>query len=255
MNKKYRRAIIAGNWKMNIPEGGVDAYVTALNGLISHSRSCSVTICAPYPLLPALQRATKDSRIYLGAQNISEHASGAYTGEVSAEILAVADVRCAIIGHSERRQYYGETDTMVNAKVKAALSANLSPIICVGETLAQREAGLTMEHLRYQVKAALVDVPKEQARNCVIAYEPIWAIGTGVVATVEEAQAAVLEIRNLIRQTYSNLVARTVSILYGGSMNAANAGELLAVPDIDGGLVGGASLSPQDFAAIIAEAE
>ena len=187
----------------------------------------------------------------IGAENCHYEASGAYTGEVSAEMLRELGVKYVVIGHSERRQYYNETDATVNKKVHAALEVGLRPIVCVGESLEQRELGVTMELISYQVKCALANVPADKMRHVVIAYEPLWAIGTGKTATAEQANEVNEEIRTVIRKLYGARVARSVTILYGGSMNAKNAAELLAQPDVDGGLIGGASLKPGDFNIII----
>lgn len=255
MNRKYRKPIIAGNWKMNMLPSTAKPFVDALKERLPKSRFCSIVLCAPYPIIPALSKAVKDSRIAVGAQDVSLYESGAYTGEVSLPMLTDLSTKYVIIGHSERREYHGETDTMVNEKAKKVLAAGLTPIICVGESLAQRESDLTSEYITYQVKAALFGISAEQLRRCVIAYEPIWAIGTGKTATSQQAQDVCEEIRTLIRRLYDAKVARAVSILYGGSMNAKNAKELLAMPDIDGGLIGGASLKPEDFSEIILATE
>jgi triosephosphate isomerase len=251
MNRKYRKVIIAGNWKMNMLPSKVKRYMEDLRGAMPKVKTCSVVLCVPYPMIPALNKAARDSRIAVGAQNVNEHEKGAYTGEVSVSMLEDLNVKYVIVGHSERRQYYGETDFGVNAKVKALLAAGISPIICVGESLQQREFDLTMDHISYQVKAAVHGLTPEEVRKCVIAYEPIWAIGTGRNATAEQAQEVCEHIRAIIRQGYGARVARSVCILYGGSMNSKNAYELLSMPDIDGGLVGGASLDPAEFAKII----
>ena len=252
MNKKYRRAIIAGNWKMNRVPSEVRGFVDELRSAMPASlRGCSVVLCVPATHLSTLG-ALRSRRISVGAQNVSEFASGAHTGEVSADMLADLDVRYCIVGHSERRADNGETDEKVNAKVHALLEKGIVPIICVGESLAQREKDLTLEHIAYQVKAALSGLSDEQVRRCVIAYEPIWAIGTGVTATAEQAQEVCFAIREMLRARYGALVSRKVSILYGGSMNAENCTALLAQPDIDGGLIGGASLKTADFAKIVA---
>lgn len=252
MNRKYRKAVIAGNWKMNLLPSDVKPYIETLRTCIPRQKTCDTIICAPYPLLPALARAVKESRIAVGAQNVSEHEKGAYTGEVNLAMLQDIGVRYVIVGHSERRSYFGESDFIVNEKAKLLLNAGINPIICVGETLEQREKNLTAEHIAYQVKAAFNGVPQEDVRHAVIAYEPIWAIGTGKTATSEQAQETCESIRTVIRKLYGARTARSVSILYGGSMNAENAGELLAMPDIDGGLIGGASLKPESFAKIVA---
>jgi triosephosphate isomerase len=206
-------------------------------------------------MVPAAQKAFRDSRVAIGAQNMSEQEAGAFTGEVSASQLSDLGVHYVILGHSERRQFYGETDVLVNKKVHAALKANLRPIVCVGESAQQREMGVTGELVTYQLKTALHGVPAAKMRRIVIAYEPIWAIGTGNTATAEDAGAVCNLIRAAIRSLFGARTARAVSILYGGSMNARNARELLAQPDIDGGLIGSASLSPAEFCAIIEAAK
>ena len=196
-------------------------------------------------------RLCKESRIAIGAENCHYESTGAYTGEVSAEMLKELGVKYVIIGHSERRAYYNETDFTVNKKVHAALEAGLYPIVCVGESLEQRELDVTMELIAYQVKAALAGVPADKMRHVVIAYEPIWAIGTGKTATAEQAGEVCEGIRAVVRKLYGARVARAVTIQYGGSMNAKNAAELLAQPDVDGGLIGGAALKPADFTTIV----
>lgn len=253
MNKKCRRAIIAGNWKMNMLASTAAAFTSELFALLPEKTDCEVAVCAPFPLLPALVTQS-NGRISVGSQDISQHKSGAYTGEVSADQLRDIAVSCAIVGHSERRQYHAETDTVVALKAKAALGGGLRPIICVGESLEQRECGLTMELVAYQIKAALCAIGSDEIGGCVIAYEPVWAIGTGKTATAEEAEEVCAHIRSLLAGKYGEEVATGISILYGGSMNAGNAKELLSMPNIDGGLIGGASLKPVDFAKIILEA-
>ena len=252
MNRRYRKTIIAGNWKMNMVPSQVKGFAEELKPLLPKTRTCEVVLCPPYPLLPAMTKAVKGCRVDVGAQNISEFASGAHTGEVALSMLTDLGARYVILGHSERRADNGETDLLVNTKALAVLGADVRPIICVGESEQERERGLTMERITYQVKAALWSVTPEQLKKVVIAYEPIWAIGTGKTATAEQAQEVCQVIRALLRELYGARAARGVSILSGGSMNAKNAAELLAQPDIDGGLIGGASLKPVDFAAIIA---
>lgn len=254
MNRKYRKTIIAGNWKMNMLASQVKNFAEDLRQLTGATRWCDVVICPTFVLIPAVQRAFRDSRVVVGAQDVSTHESGAYTGEVSASQLKDIDVNYVIIGHSERRSYFGETDFDVNTKVHAALEKDLRPIVCVGENITEREMGITLERVALQVKAALSGVPAQSMRHVVIAYEPIWAIGTGKTASAADAAEVCGAIRALIRTLYGARTARAVSILYGGSMNAKNAKELLAQEDIDGGLVGGASLSPADFATIISAA-
>ena len=252
MNINYRETIIAGNWKMNMLASGVKAYADELAPLIPGFQEWSAAVvCAPFALIPAAVEAFTKSGINVGAQNVSEHTSGAYTGEVSCTQLTDLDVKYVIIGHSERREYYGETDELVNKKTLAVLEGILRPIVCVGESLHQRENGLTYDHVSKQVKAALRGVSVENMSRVVIAYEPIWAIGTGKTATPEDAQVVCRHIRSVITSLYSDDVSRSVTIQYGGSMNDKNAKELLAQPDIDGGLIGGASLKPESFAVII----
>lgn len=251
MNKKYRKAIIAGNWKMNKVPSEAKAFLEELRPIMPKNKTCETVVCAPAVIVPALLRSMRDSRIACGAQDVSEHESGAYTGEISAAMLEDAGVKYCIVGHSERRAYHAETDTMVNTKARALLAAGVVPIICVGESLEQREKNLTVEFVAYQVKAALAGMEVKDIRRCVVAYEPIWAIGTGKTATAEQAEEVCRAIRTVIRETYDARTARAVSILYGGSMNAKNCDELLAQPDIDGGLIGGASLKPVDFARIV----
>ena len=251
MNKKYRRTIIAGNWKMNKKPSEVRAFVEELRSAMPASlKGCSVVLCVPATHLAALS-GMRSRRIGVGAQNVSHFDKGAHTGEISAEMLADLDTRYCIVGHSERRADNGDTDEAVNAKIHALLKKNITPILCVGESLDQRERDLTMAHITYQVKADLFGLTPAQVKKVVIAYEPIWAIGTGRTATAEQAEEVCFAIRELLRRDYGALISRKVSILYGGSMNAANCAELLAQPNIDGGLIGGASLKVPDFARIV----
>jgi len=251
MNKKYRKAIIAGNWKMNMTSSKVKDFADEFKANAPQNRTCETVLCVPAPIVPALARVSRSAKIGVGAQDVSKYEKGAYTGEVSAEMLEDLKVKYCIVGHSERRQYHGEDDMLINAKAKALLEKGISPIICVGESLEQREMGLTMEYVAYQVKAALSGIDATLLKKCIIAYEPIWAIGTGKTATSEQAQEVCAGIRAVIRKEYGARPARGVSILYGGSMNAKNAAELLSMEDIDGGLIGGASLKPVDFATIV----
>ena len=251
MNRRYRKTIIAGNWKMNKTLSETRAFAEELKPILPKGKWCDVVLCVPYVNIPAAIRLFKDCRVAIGAENCHYEANGAYTGEVSAEMLKELGVKYVIIGHSERRQYYNETDMTVNKKVHAALEAGLRPIVCVGESLEQRELDVTEELITYQVKIALAGLTESQVRRVVIAYEPIWAIGTGKTATAEQAGAVCSHIRGVIRKLYGARVARAVTIQYGGAMNAKNAAELLAQPDIDGGLIGGAALKPDDFMAII----
>ncbi len=255
MDKRYRKVLIAGNWKMNNTASDVKAFAATLRAELNIPKGTDAALCVPFPLIPAMLKAMKGSRVAVGAQDVSEHAAGAYTGQVSGAMLTDLGAKYCILGHSERRAYMGETDEQVNAKLKAALAVGLMAIVCVGESLEQREMNLTLEHIAYQVKAALYGIEAEQLRRVVIAYEPIWAIGTGRTATAEQAQEVCAHIRAIVRGLYDARKARALSILYGGSMNAQNAAELLARPDIDGGLIGGASLKPADFAAIVGAAQ
>ena len=250
MNRKYRKTIIAGNWKMNKTPSETKEFMTALKGMLPRGRWCDIALCVPAVCIPAAVRAMRETRVGIGAENCNANPSGAYTGEIATNMLVDAGCKYVIIGHSERRAM-GETNEDVNAKVLAALEAGLIPIMCCGETLEQRETGITSEWIAMQIKAGLKGVPEEKIRKIVIAYEPIWAIGTGRTATPEQAQEVCEEIRTVVRKLYSSKVARAVSILYGGSMNDKNAYELLAQPDIDGGLIGGASLVPEKFVKII----
>ena len=252
MNRKYRKTIIAGNWKMNMLASEIKPFMEELKENLPKSRSCDVVLCTPAVMIPTMVKAGKDCRVAAGGEDVSKYGKGAYTGEISADMLADAGAKYCIVGHSERREYHHESDALVNEKAKALLNKGIIPIICVGESLEQREKNLTMEYIAYQVCAALSGIDGTQVRRCVIAYEPIWAIGTGKTATAEQAEEVCCEIRAVIRKLYGARSARAVSILYGGSMNAKNAAELLAQPDIDGGLIGGASLKPADFATIVA---
>ena len=251
MNRRYRKTVIAGNWKMNMTASETKKFAEELKAIMPKAKWCDVVVCVPSVNISTAIRAFKDLRVSVGAENVFYEKSGAYTGEVSAEMLKDLGVKYVIIGHSERRQYFGETDFTVNKKALAALEAGLHPIICVGETLEQRELGITMELIALQVKSALAGVPAEKLRKCVIAYEPVWAIGTGKTATAEQAGEVCSNIRATIRSLYGARVARSVTIQYGGSMNPKNAAELLSQPDIDGGLIGGASLKPEQFVDII----
>ena len=251
MNLKYRKTIIAGNWKMNLNAEEAKKFITQLKSKASQAKWCDVVLCVPFLQIPAAVRAAKHTKIAIGAQNCHFEENGAYTGEISCKMLAEAGVKYVIIGHSERRRDNNETDTTVNKKVLAALQAGLRPIICVGESLEMRDNDVTLDVVRMQVKTALRGVMQDQIRRVTIAYEPIWAIGTGYTATSEQAGEVCEAIREVVRQLYGARLARAVSVLYGGSMNTANAAELLAQPDVDGGLIGGASLKTESFEKII----
>jgi triosephosphate isomerase len=248
MTDKHK--LIAGNWKMNGGLEANDALVRAVVAGLGQAR-CAVAVCVPAPYLAQVQMLRSGSALELGAQDVSRHAQGAYTGEVSAAMLREFGVRYCIVGHSERRQYHGETDALVAEKAKAALAHGITPIVCVGETLAEREAGHTEEVVKRQL-AAVIHVNGHCISEIVVAYEPVWAIGTGRTATPEQAR----EVHGLLRKQLAAATphAERVPILYGGSMNAANAASLLAQPDIDGGLIGGASLKAADFLQIVAAA-
>ena len=255
MNRKYRKTVIAGNWKMNMLASEVKPFMDALKAELPAKKECDIVLCTPALMLGAMVKAGKSCKVAAGGQDVSKFEKGAYTGEISAAQLKDAGAKYCIVGHSERRQYHGESDFLINEKAKALLEQGISPIICVGESLEQREMNLTVEYVSYQVKAALSGIDVSQLRKVIIAYEPIWAIGTGRTATSEQAQEVCEAIRTVIRKMYGARPARSVSILYGGSMNAKNAQELLAQPDIDGGLIGGASLKPADFATIVKAAD
>ena len=253
MNKKFRKAIIAGNWKMNkTPAEAVElieAIKAELNG--KDTSGCGIIACVPYVDIDAAVKAAAGSPIEIGAENCHWEKSGAYTGEISADMLVACGVKYVIIGHSERRQYFGETDVTVNKRVLAALEAGLKVILCVGELLEEREQGITGEIVAMQTKIALMGVTAEQMSNIIIAYEPVWAIGTGKTATSDQADEVCGIIRNVVAGLYSDCVAKATTIQYGGSMNAKNCDELLSKENVDGGLIGGASLKAPDFATII----
>lgn len=246
-----RKRIIAGNWKMfkTVPEA-VDL-AKAIGIAVPKDCATEVVLCPPFINLTAVSQAIAGSAVCLGGQNMHWEEKGAFTGEISAEMLKSAGCQFVILGHSERRQYFGETDATVNKKIKASQRVGLTPIVCVGETLEQRNTGATEKVIAEQVKGCFAAIPAEQAQNMVIAYEPVWAIGTGVVATTEQAQEVHQFIRTLLSQMYSRAVADQVRIQYGGSMKPDNAAQLLAQPDIDGGLIGGASLDAKSFMQIV----
>ena len=244
-----RRKIVAGNWKMNMTPSQAVALCAELKDLVK-SDDVDVVYCVPAIDIVPVVEAVKGTNVEVGAENMYFEEKGAYTGEISAAMLVDAGVKYVIIGHSERRDYFKEDDALLNKKVKKALEAGLTPILCCGETLEQREMGITLDWIRMQIKSDLVDVTAEQVASMVIAYEPIWAIGTGKTATTEQAQEVCKAIRDCIAEVYDQATADAVRIQYGGSVNAANAAELFAQPDIDGGLVGGASLKA-DFGKIV----
>ena len=246
-----RKAIIAGNWKMNNTISETKALITELIPLVKDAE-CDVVICTPYTDLATAVEMTKGTNIKVGAENVHWAEKGAFTGEISAKMLSELGVEYVIIGHSERRQYFGETDATVNARARAALAAGLKPIICVGETLEEREGGKVEEVLVRQTKGAFEGIDKEELDNIVIAYEPVWAIGTGKTATSEVANETIAIIRNTMGVLYCPKCAENrVRIQYGGSMNPKNVKELMAMPEIDGGLIGGASLKAVDFSQVV----
>ena len=250
MDKAKRKAIIAGNWKMNKNATEAAQLIDELIPAVKDA-TCEVVICTPYTDLVTAVTKTKGTNIHVGAENVHFEKSGAYTGEISADMLVDLGVEYVIVGHSERRQYFAETDQTVNKRALAALNAGLKTIICVGESLEQREEGVTEELVRMQTKIALQGVTAEQMANVVIAYEPVWAIGTGKTATADQAEEVCAQIRKVIGELYGEAVAEATTVQYGGSMNAKNCEELLGKKDVDGGLIGGASLKAPDFAVIV----
>ncbi len=246
-----RRPLIAANWKMYKTPSESDAFVKEFLPKVSSSNDVDIVLCPPFTSLATVGANLKNSNVALGGQNLNENAEGAYTGEVSPGMLTAVGCTYVIIGHSERRQYFGETDALVNKKIITALKNNLIPIVCVGESLAEREANSTLEVVSRQVKAALADIPSADTKKIVLAYEPIWAIGTGRTATPQQAQEVHLAIRDILKDQYGSLTSLAIRILYGGSVKPENMAELMACEDIDGGLVGGASLKAESFASIV----
>lgn len=245
-----RKPIIAGNWKMNNTIAQTEALLKDLKPLVVDA-DCEVVVCAPFTSLAKAIEITKNSNIAVGAENVHWAEKGAFTGEISAEMLAELGVKYVIIGHSERRQYFNETDETVNKRVKAALAAGLKPIICIGETLAEREGGKVEEVLVRQTTGAFADIDAKELKNIVIAYEPVWAIGTGKTATSQQANDTIKIVRDTIAKLYGKSEADKMRIQYGGSMNPKNAKELMAMEEIDGGLIGGASLKALDFSQVV----
>ncbi len=250
MNKAVRKAVIAGNWKMNKTPAEAKELITAIAPLVKDA-GCDVVACVPYVDIATAIEAAKGTNIKIGAENCHWAVSGAFTGEISAEMLKACGVEYVITGHSERRTYFGDTDVTVQKRTRAALDAGLTVIVCVGEYLEQREQGITDELVAMQTKIALGGVTEEELKRIIIAYEPVWAIGTGKTATGEQAAEVCGFIRATIRAMYGARIARSVTIQYGGSMNPANAAELLGHEDIDGGLIGGASLDAGKFMDIV----
>lgn len=257
MNKATRKTVIAGNWKMNKTPAEAEQLIKDIKEKISgkDTSGCEVIACVPYVDIDAAVKTAAGSAIKIGAENCHWAKSGAFTGEISADMLVSCGVEYVIIGHSERRQYFGETDITVNQRIKAALEAGLKVILCVGELLEQREQGITEEIVAMQTKVALMDITEEQMADIIIAYEPVWAIGTGKTATSEQADEVCGIIRNTIAALYSKKCAEATTIQYGGSMKPKNAKELLSMVNVDGGLIGGASLKAEDFSVIIDAAQ
>ncbi len=246
-----RKPIIAGNWKMNNTKAEAEALLAELKPLVKEVKGVDVVVCVPFTDIEKVKRLVKGSKIRVGAQNVSWADKGAFTGEISAAMLVEAGAEYVVIGHSERRQYFGETDATVNARTLQALKYNLKPIVCVGETLEEREGNLTNKVLSTQIDGAFENIDAEAAKKIVVAYEPVWAIGTGKTATSEQANETIKYIRKLLAKKYGRAAANRVRIQYGGSMNAKNAAELMAMSDIDGGLIGGASLKAEDFSVVV----
>ncbi len=250
MNKAVRKAIIAGNWKMNKTPAEAKELLTQITPLVKDA-DCDVIACVPYVDLQVALEATAGTNVKIGAENCHWEKNGAFTGEISANMLKAMGIEYVIIGHSERRQYFGETDVTVNKRVRAALDAGLTVILCVGELLEEREQGITAETVSLQTKVALQGVSSDELKRIVIAYEPVWAIGTGLTATADQAEEVCAIIRDVLADLYCADCAQGVTIQYGGSMNDANAAELLSKENVDGGLIGGASLVAEKFAAIV----
>ena len=255
MNKQKRNTVIAGNWKMNLTPSKAKAVIEELKPLVADKNNCKIILCVPFVDIETAVEASKGSNIMIGAQNVHFEQKGAFTGEISAEMLLEAGAEYVIIGHSERRQYFGETNQTVNKRLLAALKAGLKVILCVGEVLEEREQDITSEIVSMQTKIALLGVEKDMMKNIIIAYEPVWAIGTGKTATAEQADEVCGIIREVIANKYGSDVAQATTIQYGGSMNAANSAELLSKVNVDGGLIGGASLKPVDFSIIVNNAQ
>ena len=250
-----RKTVIAGNWKMNQTPAQTKEFITALAPMVAGKDACDIVLCVPFVDIANAVEAAKGSNIHIGAQNVHFKESGAYTGEISAQMLCECGVEYVIIGHSERRQYFGETDETVNLRTKAALAAGLKVILCLGEVLAERQSGITNEIVSMQTKLDLAGVTAEELKNVIIAYEPVWAIGTGLTATPEQADETCGVIRDTIAALYGAEAAADITSQYGGSMNDKNAAELLSKENVDGGLIGGASLKTDAFTAIVDAAQ
>jgi len=252
MSRKY---LIAGNWKMNKTASEASDLVQEINSSVGEQTAVQVCICPAYTALPKSSELVEQSEVFLGAQDMSAEASGAFTGEISAEMLRDLYVTFVILGHSERRQYFNETNQVINRKILRAVQNNLKPIYCIGETLEEREAGKTLDVVRSQVREGLTNYTANAVENLVLAYEPVWAIGTGKTATDEMAQEVHADIRKVLKEMFGDASGDSVRILYGGSMKPENADGLLAQPDVDGGLIGGASLTSRAFCGIVEAAQ
>ena len=250
-----RRYVIAGNWKMNFTPSEATAFINEIKPLVDGKNNCDIIFCAPFVTIGAAMEAAKGSNIKIGAQNVHFEEKGAFTGEISAKMLKEIGVEYVIIGHSERRQYFGETDHTVNLRTKAALNAGLKVLLCLGEVKEERLAGITNEVVGMQTKLDLAGISAEELKNVIIAYEPVWAIGTGLTATPEQADETCGVIRDVVADLYGREVAEELIIQYGGSMNDKNAAELLSKTNVDGGLIGGASLVAEKFNAIVDAAQ
>ena len=254
MNRRYRKTIIAGNWKMNKTASETKKFAEELKALLPKAKWCDIVVCVPSVDIAAAIKGFKDARVSVGAQNVFYEKNGAYTGEVSADMLKDLGVKYVIIGHSERRDYFHETDEDQNKKAKALVAAGLVPVFCCGESLEVREAGTYVEHVVNQVKAGLAGLEITCPKQVVVAYEPIWAIGTGKTATAEDAQEVCGAIRETLKEMFGEELANGIRVLYGGSAKPGNIAELVAKPDVDGALVGGASLKAADFASMVVKA-
>ena len=246
-----RRTVIAGNWKMNMTPSEAKKFITELAPMVAGMDKCDIVLCVPYVDIQTAVEAASGTNIKIGAENVHFAESGAYTGEVSARMLTEIGTEYVVIGHSERRQYFGETDATVNLRTKAALAAGLKVILCLGEVKEERLSGITNEVVAMQTKLDLAGISEDELKNVIIAYEPVWAIGTGLTATPEQADETCGVIRSVIKELYGEAAGEEITIQYGGSMNDANAAELLAKVNVDGGLIGGASLKTDKFTAIV----
>lgn len=255
MKKESRKVVIAGNWKMNKTPSEAAKTVEATAELVAGKDGCDIVLCVPFTDIAAAIEAAKGTNVRIGAQNVHFEKSGAFTGEISADMLLESGVKYVIVGHSERRQYFGETDETVNKRARAALDAGLTVILCLGEVLGERQSGITREIVSMQTRLDLAGVTAEQMKNVIIAYEPVWAIGTGLTATPDQADEVCGIIRGVLGELYGDEVAEATTIQYGGSMNDGNAADLLKKVNVDGGLIGGASLVPEKFSRIVDAAQ